>query len=91
MLRIPERTLRKVVPHMDLFIAGRYASSRDVHIAQARATKVRSPDEEFLVHLMRTKLIYRARQDHRRYWQAMQRVRLGQVVPLRIPVLQAAR
>lgn len=89
-----QKAWRRIQISPDLYIAGRYAGARDVHMAQAAASKPRDRNNEKEVALCaRIRKIYakRAREDHRHYWQAMQRVRLGQVVPLRIPVLQAAR
>lgn len=89
-----QKAWRRIQISPDLYIAGRYAGSRDVHMNQARSARARdltNTKEVALCAGIRTIYARRAREDHRHYWQAMQRVRLGQVVPLRIPVLQAAR
>lgn len=85
MLRLPEKAVRKILANSSLYTAGHYAGKRDVYLARARTEKKHSPQNILTVSL----LMREARGAHRQYWKAMKRVRCADIIPFRIPRLQA--
>lgn len=85
MLRLSERAVRKILIDQRLYTAGIYAGKRDIYLQEARLKKRVSPSEILTISL----LMRNARINHRLFWETLKRVRLANVVPIRIPTLQA--
>lgn len=85
MLRLPEKAVRKILVNSSLYTAATYAGKRDVYLARARVVKQFCPEEILTVSM----LMRDARLSHRQYWKAMKRVHTADVIPFRIPLLQA--
>lgn len=90
MLRLSERAVRKILIDQRLYSAGHYAGKRDIYLQEARQRKRLGELTGDEAQGQITSLLMRnARINHRIYWQLLKRIPLAQVIPFRVPTLQA--